>query len=407
MNKPKNPKQDLFWHLLLAFYVPSALIATAYAILTPVLPVYAGNLTKAYILIGVILAAEHTGRMIGDVPTSWFMRRFGVKETMMMGLWAALIPMLLLFFVQSAPLAIILLFISGFGHAFYNISRHAYITIVVRQGLRGRAISAVGGVFRIGKFIGPIIGGLVGSTFGLNYTFLAFGIITLASIFFVWRFMKATEANELDTEKGSQKAIFGEVFRGHRRILFSAGSGQILAQLIRAGWAVLIPLYAANVLNLEVDTIGFIVSVGAGMDMLFFLTSGFIMDKFGRKWAIVPSFILQAIGVMFIIFAGDAIQLAIVAGFIGFSNAISSGTMMTLGSDLAPAHLRGEFLSIWRLIGDSGFAFAPMIIGAIAQAFVLQSSAISISGAGFGAALLFIFFVPETFKPKKSVSTDE
>lgn len=406
MDKQKNSKEELFWHLVLAFYLPSVLISTAYGILRLVLPVYAGNLTAVYILIGTIIAAEKIGNMVGDVPTSWFMRRFGVKKTMLIGLWVALIPIVLLFFIQNVLASIVLLFISGFGHALYNITRHAYITIIVRKGLRGRAISAAGGVYRIGSFLGPIIGGLVGSSFGLTYTFLAFGIITSVTLLFVWRFMHTTDGNELNTNQNSQKAIFSEVFGNHGRVLFSAGAGQILAQLIRSGWAVLIPLYAANILKLPVDTIGYIVGLGAGIDMLFFLSSGFIMDKFGRKWAIVPSFIFQGIGVMAILLTANAFQLALVAAFIGLANATSSGTMMTLGSDLAPAHLRGEFLSVWRLIGDAGSVAAPMIIGAIAQAFILQSSVTSIAGAGFGAALMFIFFVPETFKRKQVVSAD-
>lgn len=406
MEKQELKPNALFWHLIWAFYVPSIFLATAYGILVPVLPVYAGNLTTAFVLVGVILAAEHTGRMIGDVPASWFMRRFGVKQTMMIGLWLALLPMVLLFFARGVWLAIILLFLSGFGHALYNISRHAYITIIVRKGLRGRAISAAGGVFRIGKFIGPLIGGIVGGTFGLNTAFLAFSLITLLTMFFVWRFMKATDVNDLSSGQDSQTAIFAEVFQGYWKVLFSAGAGQIFAQLTRAGWSVLIPLYAASFLKLDVVAIGYIVSVGAAFDMLFFLSSGFIMDRFGRKWAIIPSFVLQAIGVGLILWVSNASQLAMVAGFIGFANALSSGTMMTLGSDLAPPHLRGEFLSIWRLIGDAGFVAGPMIIGVVAQTFVFPMSIMSIASAGFGAAFLFTFFVPETLKSKNVPKID-
>ena len=38
---------------------------------------------------------------------------------------------------------------------------------------------------------------------------------------------------------------------------------------------------------------------------------------------------------------------------------IGAGTMLTLGSDLAPRHARGEFLGIWRFIGDGRNAGAP------------------------------------------------
>jgi MFS family permease len=404
LDEQKYTQDALFWHLVWAFYIPSTLIASAYGILALVLPVFAENLTPVYILIGMILAAESLGSVVGDIPTSWFMRRFGLKETMIIGLWMALLPIALLFLTQNVWLIIILLFVSGFGHALYNITRHAYITIIVQKGLRGRAIGAAGGVYRIGNFLGPVLGGVIAGTLGLKYAFLAFGLVALMTLFFVWRFMRATVSDDLSHKSESQRALLAEVFQGHWRILLNAGAGQILAQLTRKGWVVLIPLYAIKVLELDVQTIGYIMSIGAGLDMLFFLLSGVIMDRFGRKWAIIPSFVLQAIGTAMILFTGDAIQLATVAGFIGLANALSSGAMMTLGSDLAPAHLRGEFLGIWRLIGDGGFVAAPIIIGAIAQAFVLEMSIMSIAGAGFAAAFLFTVFVPETFKAKEVVA---
>jgi MFS family permease len=164
---------------------------------------------------------------------------------------------------------------------------------------------------------------------------------------------------------------------------------------------VLIPLYAANVLKLDVQTIGIIMSFGSGLDMLVFYISGVIMDKFGRKWAIVPSFVLQGIGVALMPFAGIAFTLSLVSAFIGFANGLSSGTMMTLGADFAPSEMRGEFLSMWRLIGDVGAVGAPMMIGSVAQILALQMSIFAVATSGLGAALLFGLFVPETLKRKK------
>jgi len=385
-------KQTSRQQLLLAFYVPSALIAIAYSVLLPILPVYAGQLTNIYFVIGIILASEAFGRLTGDIPASWLIRRLGMKRTMLTGLCLAFVPIVLLFFFKPIIITIVLLFLSGIGHALYNISRHAYITVRVSTGKRGRAIGLLGGVFRAGRFVGPIIGGWVGGTFGLPYAFLAFGLLALATIFFVWRFMQNAKVNETTT----QRVLFRAVLKERGGVLASAGFSQILAQLTREGWLILIPLYAANILKLDVQTIGIIMGVGSALDMLFFYFAGMIMDRFGRKWAIVPSFIIQGFGVTLIPLTGNAVALAAVAAFIGFANGLSSGTMMTVGADLAPPDMRGEFLSLWRLIGDTGFVAGPMLVGFVAQAFVLQMSVLTIAGTGFGAALLFTLLVPET-----------
>ena len=44
----------------------------------------------------------------------------------------------------------------------------------------------------------------------------------------------------------------------------------------------------------------------------------------------------------------------------GLANGLSSGIVMTLGTDLAPPGRRGEFLGVWRLLTDAGSVLGPM-----------------------------------------------
>ena len=88
-----------------------------------------------------------------------------------------------------------------------------------------------------------------------------------------------------------------------------------------------------------------------------------------------------------------------------FANGLSSGTMMTLGSDLAPHSARGEFLGMWRLVGDGGVMGGPAVVGGIADLLSLPAAALVLSGAGLAAAGIFTFFVPETLvKRKKKIA---
>jgi len=393
--------------LVFALYIPSILSAIAYSLLIPVMPIFAGELTSSYAIIGIILAAETFGVVFGDIPASWFIRRIGIKNTMIVGIAGAITPFILLFFAQTVLATVVLLFLAGLGHALYNISRHAYVTVAIQLDTRGRAISLLGGSYRIGRFIGPLLGGWIGGNIGLRYVFLMFVVVSLVTLFFVWRFMEQYdfEAHEESSHERSQIDMFRDMFREQGRILTFASLGQILAQTTRQGWTVIVPLYASDILGLDVQAIGLIMGIGASVDALIFYSSGIIMDRWGRKWAIVPSFTLQATGLIMVLFAQNELALTAIAIFIGLANGISSGTMMTLGSDLAPDEMRGEFLSVWRLIGDVGFMATPIVIGAIAQVFALQVSIVFIVGAGYTAASSFAFFVPETLARKRKKST--
>ena len=77
----------------------------------------------------------------------------------------------------------------------------------------------------------------------------------------------------------------------------------------------------------------------------------------------------------------------------GLGNGIGSGTMMTLGADLAPAPGHGEFLGVWRLIGDVGSTGGPLVVGALADAVGLALAAFGLAGVGVLAGVHPLLFV--------------
>lgn len=185
------------------------------------------------------------------------------------------------------------------------------------------------------------------------------------------------------------------MLRARLGVLLAAGVGQMLAQTIRAGRSAIIPLYAADVLGSGVGEIGLIVGLAAAIDMSLFYPAGWIMDHLGRKCAIVPSFFIQALGMLCVPFAASFAGLLAVAALIGFGNGLGSGGMMTLGADLAPAEARSEFWGPWRLIGDGGHTGGPIVVGQVADLLALPQAAWAMCMAGLCAALVFILLLPE------------
>jgi hypothetical protein len=62
--------------------------------------------------------------------------------------------------------------------------------------------------------------------------------------------------------------------------------------------------------------------------------------------------------------------VTLVAITMSFANGIGSGIIMTLGVDVAPANSRARFLSIWRVMSDSGNAarYSPHATRAMVRA---------------------------------------
>jgi MFS family permease len=385
--------------LILNLYIPSLLMETAWGLLIPILPIYARQLDAGYGLVGLVLAGDGIGMLLGDVPAGMLLRRIG-KRAMLLGIVTQILAVTALFWVDSVALIVLLQILSGVGGALFNVSRFAYMAGVIPAGSRGRATALTGGMHRMGKFAGPAIGGAVAALAGLRTVFLVFAGFGLAGLALVVVFVPAAAVAPVMVRRAAKgHSYMVAMLRSEHRILVVAGMGFVCAMGIRIGSRVIVPLYADEVLSLDVGTIGLIVSLAAALDLILFYPAGLVMDRWGRKYAIVPSFVVQAAGMALLPLTGGVAGLLFAAGLVSFGNGLSSGSMMTLGSDLAPPDARGEFMGVWRLMGDIGIMGSPLLIGGVAGLLTIQAAGWVIAGVGLLAVWIFAYGVPETLDP--------
>jgi MFS family permease len=385
--------------LLRAVYLPTVVLSFADGMLIPVLPLFVAGMGAGFALVGLALAAEAIGMLIGDVPAGSLLRRFDRRTTMLAGVALVAVAVALLPSAPEVVTVIALRLAAGFGGALWSISRHAYLTEVIEPQTRGRALAAFGGATRIGYFVGPAVGGVVAASFGYGATFGLYALVALGALVLCALSLepRAARSSEPQHRLGHRAALL-HVLRMQRGTLLVTGAGHVMAQMVRSARRIVLPLYGATVLGLDVEAIGYVLSAAALLDVLAFPVAGMLMDRFGRKWAIVPSFALQALGFALVPLAGSFLGFLAVAAVIGLGNGIGSGTMMTLASDLAREGTVGEFLGVWRLIGDAGSMGGPVVVGAVADVLTLSSAALLIAVVGFGAAAVFAWGVPETMR---------
>jgi MFS family permease len=384
--------------LILSLYLPSFLLAFGSGMLIPVLPLYARSFGISYAMVGLVLASQSIGNLLGDVPSGVMMGRLGQRWSMTLGLAVLGSTTIAMGLARSVPELIIYSFVGGVGMALWNISRHAYMTNAIPLALRGRATATFGGINRIGVFAAPAIGGVLATAYGMRLPFYIYGGFVFAALAVVALFSNESDDVVHLPHRGfvGTASNLGRVFREHRRTLIPAGIAMFLGTMIRSGTKIAIPLYGSDVVGLDLDQIGLIVTLSAAVDMSMFYLAGVLMDRYGRKFASVPSFAIQGLGMALVPLAFSFSTLLLATLVIGFGNGIGSGTMLTLGSDLAPTDSMGEFLGMWRLIGDTGQMGAPLVIGSIADALSLSMATLAIAASGLGAAAVLALFVPET-----------
>lgn len=395
-------------HLIRTVYLPTLLIAIARDMLIPILPLYVKSFDVGYAMVGIALAGQGIGNMLGDVPAGIILGRIGRKRSMILGIVVLGGAMTAIMWSRTVAEVLVYQIIGGMGMSLWNLSRHAYIAATVPVTLRGRAIAIFGGVNRVGTFIGPAFGGFLAALYGLQLPFGVYGVLAAAALIFPLVFVDRSH-EPIAVSRGGVRGHtdhLASILKGNWRVLIPAGLGQICASTIRSGRNVIIPLVGADIFGLDVQSIGLIVSLSSGIDMSLFPVAGWVMDHWGRKYAYVPSFVLQGVGMALIPFAGGFTGLLAASMLIGFGNGLSSGAMMTLGADLAPPDDMAEFLGIWRLIGDSGRIGGPAISGGVAEMIGLIPATFVIAGIGVGAAGILGLFVPETLVRTHEPSTE-
>ena len=397
--------------LLYAVYIPTFILAFCQGMLALLLPVYVLDLGLSFSLIGLVLAGYGIGTLIGDLPAGGIQDRIGNRRSMTIGICVMGLGMLALSQSERVVMLVSCGISIGAGAALWNVSRHAYLANNTLNASRGRAISIFGGVNRIGMFAGPITGGYLSAEAGMQTAFAFCGVIALVALIFPFLFVREGQGELPPEQRTSMARSYRHLLsylRSNGWLVTPAGFGMICAQTIRAGRQTIIPLYAATVLGLDVDKIGLVMGIAAAVDMSMFYPAGYVMDRFGRKFAYVPSFLLQALGMALIPLTGSFAALLAVTSLIGFGNGLGSGTMLTLGADLAPpkGEGMGAFLGLWRLIGDTGHTSAPIIVGTIADALSLVPSIYVIAIIGLGSGSILGLFVPETLKKPSAVGAE-
>ncbi len=381
--------------LAINVYLPTLCFAFGEGLVLPVLPLFAKELGASLAMVGAVVTLRGIGALTADLPAGVLVSRFGGRAAMLVSAaWASATALLAAFARSDEELAG-LLFLAGIGWSIWLVSRLAYVSDNVPNEYRGRALALVGGVHRAGVFLGPVAGGLTADAFGLRAAFLAQAAAAALAGAAVLAYREPSAP--LVREHGPAHARIVATLRRHRRDFLTAGFVAVSLVVVREGRQLLVPLWGDHI-GLGVAEIGFVMGVGSAIDMTLFLPVGYVMDRWGRKWTIVPSLSLLGLAAALLPFTSSFPALLAVGVLSGAGNGLGSGAVMTLGSDLAPRANSGEFLGVWRFVSDLGRVAGPTFVGGVAQAGSLAAASVVTGLVAWTGAAVMLLLVAETLR---------
>lgn len=384
--------------LILAFYVPELLYTIGWGLILPALPRLASSLIGSVAGAAGVVALIAVGTLLIDIPAGVLAARWAPRTMVSVLLGVLTVAGLLAAAAGSVlPLGVAAL-LMGACRGAWMVERMAFARATVAPAQRGRALATLGGVNRIGTFaVGPALGGAMAGLLGLRAPFVALACLMLLAALAALRWTPAAAA-----QRPPQHAAGGwyhplAILRDHWPVLLRAGPAIIALNLVRAARSLFIPLWG-EAIGLSVTQVGLAMSASGVADMLLFYPTGLIMDRLGRRWAAASSILVMSVGLALMPLTGSFLSLLLVGVLAGAGNGLGSGFLMTMGTDLAPRRGAGEFIGLWRLIGDLGTTAGPTVIGAVTAVLSLAFAGPAVALLGGAGAALFVFSVKETLR---------
>jgi MFS family permease len=366
-------------------YVPALVFEIGVGAIMPIIPLSAVALGANLAVAGLLVALLGVGQIVGDVPAGVLAARIGDRRAMLV---AAALSVLALTGCALAPNLWVLgagVVCVGATNAVYTLARQSYLTEVVSVLKRARALSTLGGVQRIGAFIGPFIGAGVVHLVGLSGVYWLAVLTSLLAGLVVLAVPDVAGAETVRRLHAAATVPMLVVLRQNARVFLTLGFAVMAVGAVRASRQVVLPLWSAQ-LGFSAATTSIVFGISGAVDMLLFYPAGKVMDRRGRLWVAIPSMVVLGCAVLALPLTTTLVGVTVAAMVMGLGNGIGAGILMTLGADVAPAAVRPQFLGIWRLFSDAGVAAGPLVVAAGAALGSLAAGIAAMGAVGLLAA---------------------
>lgn len=415
-----------FRRIAVPAFAPSLLFGLGEGAILPVVALSVRQLGGSVALAALVVTLMGIGSLVSNIPASIVATRFGERKSIAGAAILGAVAMLVCGFGPGLATFAAGAVMIGMAGAVFGLARQSWLAETVPFRYRARAMSTLGGVMRIGLFIGPFIGAALIPWLGIAASYVVGAAALAGAAAVAWKMPDlpapvrpdpenagtAPSASAASTAAPAEAAAASAAapttpprlpsLRGmvlsYRHVFATVGIGVMLIAAVRATRQAIIPLWAEQI-GLDAATTSLIYGLASGIDMLVFYPAGKVMDLKGRVWVAVPCTLVMGLALLAMPFSHSFATLLAVSLVLGFGNGIGSGILMTLGADYSPALGRAHFLGLWRLMSDIGATGGPALLSAVIALGSLASGIWVIGALSIGAAALLGYWIPRVTRP--------
>lgn len=344
----------------ISFAVASSLfvITVAAFLRPPLLPEIGRDLNLSSLGLGAMGSVFALGRLAADLPAGRMSDRMAAPRMMIGAALMVAIGSGLLAASPTSVAAFVAVFVLGAGSAWTLTTAQAHFANAPRAR-RGAAMSIFAGALLTAQAIAPAIGGAVGALAGWRVAIaigaaLSFGVI--GPLYLLRRtpppVAVATTEEPLDADDRDTGLVLTFIY------LLPAVQFAIGAAMIQT----LVPLVADEQLGMGVGLVGTLLGIGGVARLIGAVAAGRVMDRIGRRAALIPGLAFQLAGVVIFASWGSVLALWISVMLVSLGS-VSVNVGTTLLADLSEGGRLGPRLGAFRFTGDGAFLIAPVLAG--------------------------------------------
>jgi MFS family permease len=285
--------------------------------------------------------------------------------------------------------------VHGFSTGFTPTGQTAFLSDIIPAEKRGEAMGLLGTAGTVGMAAGPALGGNLSNYFGIDAVFYCSSMLALISVVIVFN-VKETLLKKHRFSLGLLKIKKVDLFEP--KVLAPCLVMVLCAYSYGAAFT-LIPDFGEYT---GIRNKGLLFTYFTLASLAVRLIGGKMSDRYGRKRVLLFSTLLMCIATIVIAFAEIQLQLIIGIVMYGFSQGITSPTLLAWATDLSDIKYKGRGLASLYIFMELGIG-----IGAFASGFIYanQSDNFFVTFAICSALALMSFFYLLTVKSRTNLSS--
>ncbi|MDD4875658.1 MAG: MFS transporter [Dehalococcoidales bacterium] len=356
-------------------------------LISPLLPLYSESLGATGLWIGIIFAGYSASRAIVMPFAGRLSDRFGKKLFLCIGLigYAIISPGYVL--ANSALQLTFVRLIQGAAGGMIIPIAMAYVGDLSPEGEEGKWMGYANAAFFGGFSIGPLMGGLLNDSWGMDSAFYIMGVLNLLAFIIGVIFLP-----EIKQEKTVSTPHTSIRSMSRSSIVKGLFSFRLVDALGRGGFSTFLPIFGGTYLGLSPSLIGVILATNVILMTALQTYFGRFADRFNRKALLVIGSLISLVLLALIPFGHNFWQLLLLCGFMGIGRAISIPAASALTVEEGRKFGMGSTMGAFMMAMSIGMALGPIACGLIADIIDINSVFYFAGGMGLLGTIMFIWF---------------